>query len=62
MTDEEKELQACLDRVFNYCKSHKEDCIGCIFYRQATIGRLQLVYCEVRHFPEVLQNYQGLNL
>jgi len=52
LTEEEKDLNNCLDKIFTYCKEHKGDCRGCIFYRQITtiIGRV--AYCRVMYDPD----------
>lgn len=53
MTSEENEINACLDKVFNYCKQHVEDCSGCIFYREVSIGSEGHSHCKVLYAPEV---------
>ena len=52
MTPEEKEISDCLDKVFTYCKKHK-NCEGCIFFRKLIIGPVGIAYCKVTYAPEV---------
>ena len=53
MTPEEKEISDCLDKVFKYCKSHKHDCSGCIFYKEIRLFDKVLVCCKVMFAPEI---------
>lgn len=53
MTDEEKEVSECLDKVFAYCSKHKDTCEGCIFYREISIGSKGHSHCKVLYAPEV---------
>ena len=52
MTEEEKDLNNCLDKIFAYCKTHKGDCRGCIFYRQITTIVGKVAYCRVMYDPD----------
>lgn len=61
MTPEELEISRCLDRVFEYCKSHKGTCEGCIFFRYVQVGPVALASCKVSYAPEVFGERQGGN-
>lgn len=56
MTAEELEVTECLDKIFKYCRKHKDSCEGCVFYREMTIGELQFVSCRVMHAPDIFGN------
>lgn len=58
MTDEEKELEESLARIFRYCKSHENTCEGCIFFRQTQIGPIVFARCRVKYSPEFFQDEQ----
>lgn len=53
MTPEEQEISNCLDKVFAYCKSHKDNCEGCIFFKSIRVFDSILVTCKVMYAPEI---------
>lgn len=59
MTEEELEVQRCLDKVFEYCKSHKGTCKGCIFFKYTQIGNIGIASCKITYAPEVFGESQG---
>lgn len=47
MTEREQYLNKCLNDIAEYCKEHKESCIGCIFYNQVNVGSVIIATCKI---------------
>ncbi len=48
----EKHLAQCLEELFQYCKTHKECCDGCIFYQKVSTLGISIGICKVMDAPE----------
>ena len=55
----EEDLEDSLNKIFAYCKEHTDTCIGCIFWREVSIGNHVEGHCRVMYAPEVFGESTG---
>lgn len=55
MTNEEKLLIACRNKLQDYCYSH-ETCMGCIFFKEMKFAGEGFRHCELMSIAEFIKD------
>lgn len=53
LSPKEEYLEKCRKELYDYCREHKGNCAGCIFYRKVTIFDYPLNICKIINTPDI---------